>query len=335
VLGGRKQRAAISKAKADMMEAIRRILGERRQFWPLTDRQIHYPLLNDPPLIHASKPDSRYQNTKQSYKALCDLLTRARLAGEIPFSAIHDPTRPQKVWNCHREAGSFISTQLQDFLKGYYRDLLQSQPNHVEIVGEKNTILNIIGPVAADYCIPLTIGRGYSSLPPRYEMVQRFKKSGKSKLVLLALSDFDPEGENIAESFARSLRDDFHVESVVPIKVALTAKQVTEMQLPPQLKAKAGSSRRAKFVEKHGDDVFELEAVPPQQLQEILREAIDSVLDMKAFNAELAAEARDAAQLEDLRRVACNVVCEAIKPAEAEVHRWEDDGGQPLPSGDE
>lgn len=99
---------------------------------------------------------------------------------------------------------------------------MQSQPNHIEIVGEKNTIQGVLRPVAMDYTIPYTIGGGYSSLPPRYAMAQRFKKSGKEQLVLLVLSDFDPEGEDIAEGFARSMRDDFKIKLVFPVKVALT-----------------------------------------------------------------------------------------------------------------
>jgi hypothetical protein len=187
-------------------------------------------------------------------------------------------------------------------LKGYYRDLQQSQPNHIEIVGEKNTIDSIIRPVAEEFCIPMTIGRGYCSIPPRHAMARRFKKGGKEKLILLALGDFDPEGEDIAHSFARSLRDDFDVKAIEAVKVALTAAQVHELHLPPIMKAKSTSSRYEDFVERHGDDVFELEAVPPDRLQEILRQAIDGVLDVEAFNAEVDAEKRDAARLDGIRR---------------------------------
>ena len=48
-----------------------------------------------------------------------------------------------------------------------------------------------------------------------------------------------------------------------PVKVALTAEQVERLKLPPQMTAKKGSSRRAGFVEKHGEAVFELEAIHP------------------------------------------------------------------------
>jgi hypothetical protein len=299
---GTKHRARISKAKHPMLDAILAILNERGEFWPLTERQIHYALLSDPPLVHAKKPTSTYQNTITCYKATCDLVTRARLEGLIPFEAIEDPTRPVHVWSFHRDPTAFVRREMDQFLKGYYRDLQQSQPNQIEIVGEKNTIDGIIRPIAAEYCIPMTIGRGYCSIPPRHAMAERFLKSGKEKLVLLALGDFDPEGEDIAHSFARSMRDDFGVRKVEAVKVALTAIQVRELNLPPIIKAKETSSRYGDFVERHGDDVFELEAVPPDQLQDILRKAIDSVLDVKVFNAEIDAEKRDAARLDGIRR---------------------------------
>jgi hypothetical protein len=302
LIKGMKWRAEITKAKEPMLKAIQAILKGRRAFWPLTDRQIHYALLNHPPLVHASKPNSTYQNTSQCYKATCELVTRARLAGIIPFAAIDDPTRPVQVWHTYREPTAFLREQYHQFLKGYYRDLQQSQPNHIEIVGEKNTLESIIRPVAAEFCIPLTIGRGYCSLPPRHAMARRFERSGKEQLIILALSDFDPEGEDIAHSFGRSMRDDFDVDGIEVIKVALTASQVRELRLPPKMKAKATSSRYDKFVDQHGDDVYELEAVPPDQLQATLRRAVDRVLDVRAFNAEIDAEKRDAAKLDGIRR---------------------------------
>jgi ParB-like chromosome segregation protein Spo0J len=323
---GEKRRAAISKAKEPMLAAVQRVLTRRRRFWPLTDRVVHYALLDDPPLRHASKPGSRYQNSVTSYKDLTDLLTRARIAGLIPWESVDDPTRPITTWAVHREPSAFIRRELGGLLKGYYRDLMQSQPNHVEIVIEKNTLDAVVRPVAADYTIPLTSGRGYSSSPPRQKMAQRFERSGKEKLVVLMLGDFDPEGEDIPHSFARSMRDDFLIDDVVPVKVALTGAQVAEMRLPPQMKAKEKSSRRAGFVEAHGEDVFELEAVPPERLQAILREAIDSVIEVGAFNHEIDREREDAARLDTLRRAVRRVLQESDLAGDECVEDDRDEG---------
>lgn len=299
---GTTTRAAISKAKKPFLDAILGVLEDRRKFWPLSDRQIHYALLNNPPLKHASKPGSTYDNTPQSYKALTELLTRARLVYEIPMEAIADETRPVTIWPIYPGVRPFIKEQMDGFLMEYRRNLLQSQPNHIELLAEKNTLASILEPVADENCIPLTIGRGYSSLPPRCEMANRFFESGKENLVLLIVSDFDPDGEEIAHSFARSMRDDFDVSNIHPIKVALTAEQVKKYRLPRSMVAKKSSPNHQKFVDRFGNDVFEVEALRPEQLQKIVRAAIDEVVDTDLFNAEVEAEEHDAANLEGLRR---------------------------------
>lgn len=299
---GDKVRAEISDAKAPFLDAIMRVLKEREDFLPLSDRQIHYALLNAPPLIHASKPGSTYRNDKSSYKALTDLLTRARLEGFIPMEWIADPTRPVVTWKVHREVSAFMAKCLDDLLKGYYRDYMQSQSNQIEIVGEKNTIESVIRPVAMEFTIPYTIGRGYCSLRPRHDLAERFKASGKEKLILLILSDFDPDGEEIAQSFVRSLRDDFGIADIEAKKVALTAEQIEEHSLPRSMEAKESSSNYQKFFENHGDAVFELEALRPEDLQAALRLAIESVIDRKALNHEIDQEKEDAAFLENKRR---------------------------------
>ncbi len=164
---------------------------------------------------------------------------------------------------------------------------------------------SIIQSVAGRYGVPVTIGRGYCSITPRLEMARRFRPSGKGQLIVLILSDFDPDGEAIAESFARSMRDDFGIEALVPIKVALTANQVTTLKLPPSMQAKKTSLQYAKFTQLHGTNVFELEAVPPAELQRLLTEAIQSVIDVEIFNHEVDAEREDASVLEVARQRAC------------------------------
>jgi hypothetical protein len=299
-----KQRAKISDAKRPMLDAVNSILAANRQFWPLSDRQVHYYLLNKPPLVHASKADSTYLNNQKCYKSLVDLLTRGRLESLIDWRAIADSTRPVVIWDVHKNPAGFIAREVEGFLKGYNRNLLQSQPNHIEVIGEKNTIQGVISPICSRYTVPYAIGRGYCSLDPRMQLMRRFCGSGKEKLVLLALSDFDPDGEEIAHSFARSLRDDFEIdeERIVPVKVALTQEQVEELRLPPIMSAKEGSANYDRFVEEYGDTVHELEAVPPAELQRMLETAIQTVLDTELYNAEVEAEKRDAPYLAAARK---------------------------------
>lgn len=314
-LGEPKRRAKISEAKTPFLEAIKAVVEDRKEFWPLSARQIHYALLNDPPLRHASKPKSRYANDHESYKSLIDLLTRARLAGLISFQAINDETRPVTIWKVYGEVGQFMKDAFGDLLKGYWRNLMQSQHVHVELIVEKNTVAGIVSKVAGEFCIHMTSGRGYCSLPPRYDMWLRFRHSGKSKLVVLIVSDFDPDGEMIAESFGRSMRDDFGLADIHPVKVALNADQVEWHDLPPGGEAKKGSTNYAKFVSKHGDQCWELEALPPDELQDIVREAILSVIDVDAYNDEVDREHEDAKFLEGVRRTVREAVAGIVSEA--------------------
>ena len=300
---GRKERSGISDAKTPFLNAVLDVIRERRNYLPLSVRQIHYALLNDPPLKHAKKPDSIYQNDKQSYKSLTDLVARARLEETISMKAIADPTRPVSCWQTFDGPQSFVESQLESFMDGYWRDLMQSQRDHVEIVAEKNTIQSIVNRVAMKYCIPTVTGRGYCSLTPRYEMAERYRRSGKGKLIILIVSDFDPDGEEIAQSFARSMRDDFGIYNIHPIKVALTDEQVDEYYLQPNMEAKRSSAQYKKFVKKYGKNVFEVEALQPDQLEAILKEAIDNVIDTDLFNRELKQEEADANKIFAFKRV--------------------------------
>jgi hypothetical protein len=295
---GTQRRKAISRAKAPMLAAVMTVLTEVLQpYLPTSDRKIHYELLNDPPLRHASKPQRRYRNTPEDYDDLTNLLTRARIAGLIPWEWITDETRPCEVWQTWPDPRQFVRAQLDGLLQGYWRNLQQTQPHHIEIVVEKNTVHSIVRGVAMEYCIPITSLRGFSAIERYHQIRQRYTASGKARLILLALTDFDPEGEEIVQVAGRTMRDDFHIATVDVVKVCLTAAQVRQMQLPSMIAAKETSSRYENFVHKYGTTVYELEALAPPVQQDLLRQAIDGVLDIEAFNAELEREKADAAWL--------------------------------------
>ena len=310
-LGAVKTRARITTQR--FLFAVQTVIEENRPYWPLTDRRVHYLLLNNPPLRHDKKRGSRYINDKASYKALTNLLLRARLTGDVPWEAIEDSTRPIQLGGGFSTFEQFIAQETENFLNGYSRNLQQGQTHHIEIMLEKNALRTVIESVAREYFIPVTTGRGFSSLSPRYDLFRRFRASGKSKLVLLMLTDFDPDGEEIAASFARSMRDDFGLTNIHPVKVALTREDVDNNDLPSDMDAKVSSPNYQKFVDQYGSKVVELDAAPVELLQQKLREAIESVIDVQEFNGQIDLEAADAAHIEAYRRV----VFDAIKGAGA------------------
>jgi len=304
-LGDVKHRAAIT--TLDFAAAVQKIVKDNERFLPLTDRRIHYLLLNDPPLRHDKKTD-RYTNDIASYKALTNLLVRMRLCGMIPMNAIEDPTRPVTGSIGFQSADAFVAQELESLLCHYGRNLMQDQPIHLEIILEKAALRSVVKQVAYEYCVCLTVGRGFCSLSPRHDLALRYKHSGKRDCVLLFLTDFDPDGEAIAASFARSMRDDFGLRHVIPHKVLLNQSDVIEYDLPSDLDAKPTSPNYQKFVEKFGTQATELDALPADLIQARLRQAIENVIDIDTFQRQVDEEVKDAALLQAKRQAIINFV---------------------------
>lgn len=303
-----RKRFGISEAKQPFVNAIKWVIHDRHKFWPLSVRAVHYALLNERPLRNAKTQTSLYSNDKCSYQDLSNILTRLRLAREIPWEAISDETRPVTEWRQWDNSAGFISEQVSHFLSGYRRDCLQSQPAYIEVLAEKLTIQPVIRPICAEYGIPYMIGRGFSSIDARYRLAERCRGSGKKHIILLILSDHDPDGEEIAENFVKSLRDDFFIGQIHATKVALTATQVEIYNLPSTMDAKKSSTRYKKFAEKYGYHAYELEALDPADLQTILRESIENALNINLYNEEADAANEDEKHIIQMKAKATKIL---------------------------
>lgn len=303
ILRGEKTRSEITQ-KLGLKIALVEIVNANRDDWPMSDRKIFYLALNVPGLQRNDVRKTPFENTPECYQDVTNMLTRLRLDGSIPFDCIGDETRPVIQWDTHRSVGTFVERETEDFLSGYARDLLQSQPNHVELLVEKNTVATCLERVAAKYTIPMTSGRGYSSLPPRKAMVDRFRASGREMLVLVVVSDFDPEGEDIPNAFGLSLRDDFglHESRIRIIKAALTHDQTQTMELHEGQFAKEESARYSRFVGEFGNRCWELEAIPTSTLREIVEAKIRGLIDLSAFEHELQRQSEEREDLDCHRR---------------------------------
>lgn len=303
-LVGTKTRSAIVQ-KRTLADAIVDVVTQYyHKYGATSDRKVFYLLLNNPGLLRNDVRKTPFENSDECYQDVTNLLTRLRLDGSIPFEAIEDETRPVVIWDTHRHVRAFIDRELADFLSGYWRDLLQSQPNHVELLIEKNTVANALRPVAGKYTIPMTSGRGYASLPPRKAMIDRFRASGRQTLAVIVVSDFDPEGQDIPNAFGLSLRDDFDIEPdrLVIVKSALTYQQTQELDLHEGQMAKEESARYQRFVDAYGDRCWELEAIPTDTLRNIVDGTIQRTIDMEAFLNEVEIERREQRELNEHRR---------------------------------
>lgn len=293
----RRKRCGISDGKQEMFEAVIDVLKEMVEYLPISLRAVHYRLLARTFFRHTGKK-TKYLNNRECYQDLSKLVVRMRLNGDVAWEAIGDETRPFVNWRVWPSGADFMNEQLNELFKDFALDLLCSQQMHFEIVAEKLTVQNFIRPVAMRYTMPYLIGRGNSSLTSRHAMVERFEASGKDKLFLFCLGDCDPDGDSIVETTLQSLRDDFGLEQVNGVRVAMTHVQADALNLPRTLDAKESSSNYKKFKEKHRrEDCYELEAVSPEQLQTWLDEAIRSVIDIEAYNYEVDRQTTEATKI--------------------------------------
>jgi hypothetical protein len=309
---GMKRRNNISGQKADHVNYIKRVVfHDRREYWPLSVRGVHYALLNYQFLRNIPKK-LPYKNDDESYQATSDLITRMRLNGSIPWEAFDDSTRPLKTFNPFANILDFMRDQMSNFLNGYWRDLLQTQPNHVEVVCEKNTIYHMALRVADKYQIPTSSGRGFNSIDPWYDLYERHFNSGKERLIVIVLSDFDPEGERIPHVAGQTLRDDFGVpaEKLTVIKAGVTREQVEKYALPPQNFAKESSSNFDWFVKRNDgiDTVYELEALEPERMLQDLEAVIQGVIDIDLFNREAEIEQEEAVRQQAVKKTAAEAL---------------------------
>ena len=242
----------------------------------LTVRQIYYRLV----------AKQIIPNDLQSYKRLDSILSNARKSGDIPFEAIIDRTRIPIKNSSWPNLGNFLTTVRQAYRKSKW----DNQEKWVEVWLEKDALSGVFEPITNEYDVYLVVGRGYQSLSALYDASSRFGRSGKP-VYILYFGDFDPTGEDIPRSIESNLINYFGISPNIE-KVALTLEDIKAYSLPPA-PTKASDPRSNRFVQEYGDLAVELDALPPDVLEEKIRTSIEKHLDREQFQEDLKVEKRE------------------------------------------
>ncbi|MCC5992586.1 MAG: hypothetical protein JJT99_08685 [Rhodobacteraceae bacterium] len=225
---------------------------------PVTVRQLFYAAtVRD--LIE--KSESGYNKVQAQVLAL-------RREGRLPYRCIADATRYM------RKPQTYDGWQaaLQDTALLYRKALWADTGLEVQVWVEKSALAGVIYPVTSEYDVPLMPTGGYTSETFAYGAVADLQGTGR-KLVVHSLYDFDRSGRDATESlrekvhrFGRELR--VQVEFNV---LGLTAKQVDDLALPTRPPKRNTTADRAwpyPFA-------AELDAIPPDTLRSMVRDAIE------------------------------------------------------------
>jgi len=267
-----------------MIQTINGILAEYvRAGYDLSLRQCYYQLVSR----------GVVENTERSYKNVGNLVSDARLAGLIDWDIIKDRGR-EMVQNSHWESPADI---IQACVNSYRVDRWSNQPFYVEVMVEKQALEGVLLPVCREWDVPFTANKGYSSSSALYEAGNRFVgafESGK-ELHVIYLGDHDPSGidmsrdvEERLDLFVKTLTDRCdeigpnEIPAVEMHRIALNMDQVREMN-PPENPAKITDSRAEGYIKRFGQSSWELDAIEPKKLAELVSDAIQEVLDWDAW----------------------------------------------------
>ncbi len=283
--------------------SVKAIVTGLSAHWPLTLRQVHYQLVKG---ITPWDPTNgkTYRNVRSEYSMLSKLMKWMRIDGMIPWRALVDDHRSREAMVKHESVDEFIDDELNNFLTGYRRCLVQDQPKYIEVWVEKGALKRICKKVAWEYCLPVVSCTGYQSVTYldnfAYKAHQAISK-GKDPVVLY-LGDLDPSGVQMFEANIETLEDEMDVYGAEFHRIGLNPEQVAEYKLPVDPDAgKQTDTRYWGYVQEYGRTFVELDALDPDDLQGILRNAIESHMDMDAFKAQQSEEDGDDDLITDLQ----------------------------------
>jgi len=267
----------------------------------LTLRQLHYQFV----------ARDLYENTQRNYKKLGDIIRNGRMAGLVDWDSIEDRTRSLYGKTTYGDPSEPInSLQYQ-----YAEDLWRDQPVRLEVWIEKNALTGVISPATSRNRIDYFPTIGYPSISALKEAATRlnnynnppsWKDEGTvpQKVVILYLSDHDPEGMQMPEKVEETLAT-MGVENFEVKRIGLTLDQVREFNPPPSF-AKETSARYTEYVRRYGtDQAWELDALQPDVIQALIQEQADHYRDVDLW--EIAVENEEASR-ERIKQISNNYI---------------------------
>lgn len=217
-------------------------------------------------------------NKQAEYDRLGSIVNDARLAGLIDWSHLQDRTRNLSSLPHWTEPGGVIRSAANS----YHRDLWEGQDNYVEVWIEKDALVGVIEGVCEEWDVPFFSCRGYTSQSEMWAASQRLmrvEQSGRNTHII-HLGDHDPSGKDMSRDIEDRLL--MFGSSADITRIALNMDQV-EQYSPPPNPAKITDSRATAYIAEYGTESWELDALNPDVLVDLIRDTIWEYLDRDIF----------------------------------------------------
>src|SRR5215210_4305884 len=254
----RRSRSEIEALNAALVEIV-------EQYSPATVRQVFYQAVN-----RGLVPKSE----TRGYRVVQRRLVSLRESGEIPYGDIVDGTRYVHGHRRYNDLDEFTS-----YAAGLYRkDYWATSDVNVEVWLEKDALKGVLIPTVVNDCgLGLHVTRGFASITYLQEAAEDIERDERPTYVYV-LTDFDPSGVSIAEKVEEELTERAYFSDITVKRLAVDREQIERWNLPTR-PTKTSDTRASKFRRIHGTDSVELDAIPPDQLRQLVKDAIDSHMD--------------------------------------------------------
>ena len=121
----------------------------------------------------------------------------------------------------------------------------------------------------------------------------------KQGVIVLHLGDHDPSGIDMTRDIADRLQLFSRQAPIEVRRIALTMEQIEE-QSPPPNPAKITDSRYAGYAAEYGDESWELDALEPQFISNLIRDQILEERDEEKWEAAVDEQEEEREQIQDI-----------------------------------
>jgi len=261
------------------------ILHYAEQGYDLTLRQLYYQLVSK----------DYIPNQEREYNRLGRIVSKGRQAGMLPWNVIED--RERSVYRL--PTYSDPSDVIDEAAGRFHMDRLRGQPRRVEVWVEKKALQSVVRGPANRWGLRYFPCKGYASDTSLWNAAQRHRRHWEKRsqgVTVLHLGDMDPSGVNMTEDITERLVQ-YGAHQTVVRRIALNPEQVQEYNPPPQ-PAKESDSRHADFVEKYGEHSYELDALDPEVITDLINKHVREILDVDLWTEKMREEQEHTETLE-------------------------------------
>lgn len=244
----------------DLIERCNAIItAYTAQGYSLTLRQLYYQLV----------ARDLIENTQKSYDRVGDMINNARLAGLVDWYAIEDRTRNLRALSHWDSPVEIIRSAVASFRI----DKWDRQEYRVEVWVEKDALIGVLEGVCNRLDVPYFSCRGYTSQSEVWGAARRLQgyiRDNKTP-VIVHLGDHDPSGKDMTRDITDRL--EMFMGGCAVERIALNYDQI-EQYSPPPNPAKMSDSRAAGYVAEFGYDSWELDALEPSVISQLIEDKI-------------------------------------------------------------